>query len=73
MIFTIALPVVDILHQVWGNMTFVVGQVDDTPPKPKLVTDRHSFHTLWVVSRVILSDHMKKKIYYKILTLSTTI
>ena len=37
MIFTIKHPVFAILPHVWDKMTFVVGQVDDTPPKPKLV------------------------------------
>ena len=60
MIFTIEDPVFAILPHVWGKMTFVVGQVDDTPPKPKLVNDRYSSHTLRVVLRVIVSDYMNK-------------
>ena len=39
-------PVFVILPHVWGKMTFFVGQVDDTPPKPSF--------------SVIVSDHMKK-------------
>ena len=71
--FTINHPLFAILPHEWGNMTFVVGQVDDTPPKPKFVNDRYSSHTLRVVLCVIVSDHEQNMIYYKWLPLSTTI
>ena len=61
MSFIIKHPVFAILPHVWGKMTFVVGQVDDTPPKPISSLIGRLFVS-YSSSRfsVIVSDHMKK-------------